>query len=229
RALQDFVSPRGRVDALYASGGGVRNVTLMTALRRRLEGIKVARLDDLGHRLAARGERVGPVEIVEARRLAAMRLEALSQAGGPAASHAGSLAVEQWLALAAIETAPAARREAVGSALVVADRNLATFGHSARRSSDRLRAIRALREIDPGAASAASVVDAVIAARVLQPNDVSLHAAWGDACADAGDLEAARRAWRRALDLDAALELDPLVQMPAAQRAAIEAKLAEAP
>ncbi len=188
-----------------------------------------APLDDLGRRLAARGERVGPVEIVEARRLAAMRLEALSQAGGPAASHAGSLAVEQWLALAAIETAPAARREAVGSALVVADRNLATFGHSARRSSDRLRAIRALREIDPGAASAANVVDAVVAALVLQPNDVSLHAAWGDACADAGDLEAARRAWRRALELDAALELDPLVQMPAAQRAAIEAKLAEAP
>jgi hypothetical protein len=42
------VTPRGRVDALYASGGGVRNVTLMTALRRRLDGIKVARLDDLG-------------------------------------------------------------------------------------------------------------------------------------------------------------------------------------
>ena len=188
-----------------------------------------APLDDLGHRLAARGERVGPVEIVEARRLAAMRLEALSQAGGPAASHAGSLAVEQWLALAAIETAPAARREAVGSALVVADRNLATFGNSARRSSDRLRALRALREIDPGAASAANVVDAVVAALVLQPNDVSLHAAWGDACADAGDLESARRAWRRALELDAALELDPLVQMPPAQRAAIEAKLAEAP
>ena len=48
RSLHDFVSPRGRVDALYASGGGVRNVTLMTAVRRRLEGIKVARLDDLG-------------------------------------------------------------------------------------------------------------------------------------------------------------------------------------
>jgi anhydro-N-acetylmuramic acid kinase len=36
------------VDAVYASGGGVRNVTLMTALRRRLEGMSLARLDELG-------------------------------------------------------------------------------------------------------------------------------------------------------------------------------------
>jgi len=48
RALREWVTPHGRVDALYASGGGVRNVTLMTALRRRLDGIKVGRLDDLG-------------------------------------------------------------------------------------------------------------------------------------------------------------------------------------
>ena len=48
RAVREFVAPRGRVDALYASGGGVRNVTLMTALRRRLDGIRVGRLDDLG-------------------------------------------------------------------------------------------------------------------------------------------------------------------------------------
>ncbi len=48
RAIRDFVVPRGHVDAVYASGGGVRNVTLMTALRRRLEGIRFARLDELG-------------------------------------------------------------------------------------------------------------------------------------------------------------------------------------
>jgi anhydro-N-acetylmuramic acid kinase len=48
RALRDHVEPRGNVDALYASGGGVRNVTLMTALRRRLEGVRVTRLDELG-------------------------------------------------------------------------------------------------------------------------------------------------------------------------------------
>jgi anhydro-N-acetylmuramic acid kinase len=48
RALQDYVTPHGKVDALYASGGGVRNVTLMMALRRRLDGIRVERLDELG-------------------------------------------------------------------------------------------------------------------------------------------------------------------------------------
>mgnify|MGYP001250090927 CR=1 FL=1 len=48
RAIRDFVAPLGKVDALYASGGGVKNVTLMTALRRRLEGVRVDRLDELG-------------------------------------------------------------------------------------------------------------------------------------------------------------------------------------
>jgi anhydro-N-acetylmuramic acid kinase len=46
-AIGRFLSPRG-VDAVYVSGGGVRNATLMVALRRRLEGITVKRLDDLG-------------------------------------------------------------------------------------------------------------------------------------------------------------------------------------
>ena len=48
RALREFVLTRGAVDAVYASGGGVRNVTLMTALRRRLEDIPLRRLDELG-------------------------------------------------------------------------------------------------------------------------------------------------------------------------------------
>lgn len=47
-AVRTYLVPRGGVDAVYASGGGVRNATLMVALRRRLEGIKVARLDALG-------------------------------------------------------------------------------------------------------------------------------------------------------------------------------------
>ena len=46
-AIGRFLSPRG-VEAVYVSGGGVRNATLMVALRRRLEGLKVRRLDDLG-------------------------------------------------------------------------------------------------------------------------------------------------------------------------------------
>lgn len=47
-AIRRFLVPRGVVDAIYASGGGVRNATLMVALRRRLEGIRVERLDTLG-------------------------------------------------------------------------------------------------------------------------------------------------------------------------------------
>ena len=48
RALRDFVEPHGRVEALYASGGGVRNMTLMTAIRRALGDVHVDRLDVLG-------------------------------------------------------------------------------------------------------------------------------------------------------------------------------------
>ncbi len=46
-AIGRFLSPRG-VDAVYVSGGGVRNATLMVALRRRLDGVAVRRLDELG-------------------------------------------------------------------------------------------------------------------------------------------------------------------------------------
>ncbi len=46
-AIGRFLSPRG-VDAVYVSGGGVRNATLMVALRRRLDGVTVRRLDELG-------------------------------------------------------------------------------------------------------------------------------------------------------------------------------------
>ena len=46
-AIGSFLVPRG-VDAVYVSGGGVRNATLMVALRRRLDGIRVDRLDELG-------------------------------------------------------------------------------------------------------------------------------------------------------------------------------------
>ncbi|MCC6349666.1 MAG: anhydro-N-acetylmuramic acid kinase [Candidatus Eisenbacteria bacterium] len=46
-AIGRFLSPRG-VEAVYVSGGGVRNATLMVALRRRLEGVTVRKLDDLG-------------------------------------------------------------------------------------------------------------------------------------------------------------------------------------
>jgi anhydro-N-acetylmuramic acid kinase len=48
RAVREHLSTRGKVDAVYASGGGVRNVSLMMALRRRLDGIRLERLDVLG-------------------------------------------------------------------------------------------------------------------------------------------------------------------------------------
>jgi len=48
RAVREHLEPRGKVDAVYASGGGVRNVSLMLALRRRLDGIRFERLDELG-------------------------------------------------------------------------------------------------------------------------------------------------------------------------------------
>ncbi|HTR96820.1 MAG TPA: anhydro-N-acetylmuramic acid kinase [Candidatus Acidoferrales bacterium] len=47
-AIRQFVRPRGAVDRIYASGGGVRNATLMAALRRELGGIPLERLDMLG-------------------------------------------------------------------------------------------------------------------------------------------------------------------------------------
>jgi len=47
-AVREHLLPRGKVDAVYASGGGVRNVSLMLALRRRLDGIRLDRLDVLG-------------------------------------------------------------------------------------------------------------------------------------------------------------------------------------
>ena len=46
-AIRRFLAPRG-VDAVFASGGGVKNRTLMAALERRLEGIRLATLESLG-------------------------------------------------------------------------------------------------------------------------------------------------------------------------------------
>ncbi len=54
RAVRRFLLPRRGVDAVYASGGGVRNATLMVALRRNLDGLRVERLDDIGVRSDAK-------------------------------------------------------------------------------------------------------------------------------------------------------------------------------
>jgi anhydro-N-acetylmuramic acid kinase len=47
-ALQRFIVPRGRPDAVYVSGGGVRNRTLMAALERRIGGVKLQPVAALG-------------------------------------------------------------------------------------------------------------------------------------------------------------------------------------
>lgn len=46
-AVREHLIPRGGVDALYASGGGVRNTSLMVALRRNLPDVRIERLDVL--------------------------------------------------------------------------------------------------------------------------------------------------------------------------------------
>lgn len=53
-AVRSFLVPRGGVDAVYASGGGVLNATLMAALERRLAPIPVRSTEHLG--LAAAGK-----------------------------------------------------------------------------------------------------------------------------------------------------------------------------
>jgi anhydro-N-acetylmuramic acid kinase len=47
-AIREHLEPRGGVDAVYVSGGGVRNPTLMRALTRQLEPLRLERLDALG-------------------------------------------------------------------------------------------------------------------------------------------------------------------------------------
>ena len=85
--------------------------------------------------------------------------------------------------------------------------------------------MRALREVDREAVPPQRLAEAILATLAMQPQDVSLHLDLGDAFAEAGDRDAAQQAWRRALELDAALELDPLVQMPESERRAIETRI----
>jgi anhydro-N-acetylmuramic acid kinase len=54
RSVDRFVRPRGPLDAVYVSGGGVRNATLMAALTRLLAPGRVAPLSELGVEPAAK-------------------------------------------------------------------------------------------------------------------------------------------------------------------------------
>jgi anhydro-N-acetylmuramic acid kinase len=53
-AVEQFVAPRGGVDAVYASGGGLENPSLVAAIKRRLDPVPVRPLDDLGVPAAAK-------------------------------------------------------------------------------------------------------------------------------------------------------------------------------
>jgi len=53
-AVTRFLSPRGGVEAVYASGGGVRNPALMAALARRLAPARLAPAESLGVRSDAK-------------------------------------------------------------------------------------------------------------------------------------------------------------------------------
>jgi anhydro-N-acetylmuramic acid kinase len=48
RAYQEFVLPRHAIDEVIISGGGVHNLTLLSALRQELGGLPVRPFDDLG-------------------------------------------------------------------------------------------------------------------------------------------------------------------------------------
>jgi anhydro-N-acetylmuramic acid kinase len=48
QGIERFLTPRGAVGAVFASGGGVRNATLMAALGRLLAPVRVRPLSDLG-------------------------------------------------------------------------------------------------------------------------------------------------------------------------------------
>jgi anhydro-N-acetylmuramic acid kinase len=53
-AVEQFVAPRGGVDAVYASGGGLENPSLVAAIKRRLDPVPVRPLDALGVPAAAK-------------------------------------------------------------------------------------------------------------------------------------------------------------------------------
>lgn len=177
-------------------------------------------LDEVGRAIEER--RAPALDPLAARRRAAARLSALADEGGPAAARAGSLALEQLLAVAA-ETGT---REDLAAARTRAEANLA-FGRSARRLAERARVLLVWRAIEPGAVDPRGLAEAIAQALVLQPQDVGLWIDLGDARRDAGDLDDARAAWRTALEVDAALALDPLVRLPETRRRELEVRLAE--
>ena len=111
-------------------------------------------LDEVGRAIEER--RAPALDPLAARRRAAARLSALADEGGPAAARAGSLALEQLLAVAA-ETGT---REDLAAARTRAEANLA-FGRSARRLAERARVLLVWRAIEPGAVDPRGLAEAI--------------------------------------------------------------------
>jgi anhydro-N-acetylmuramic acid kinase len=53
-AVEQFVAPRGTIDAVYVSGGGLENPSLIAAIKRRLDPVPVRTLNELGVPAAAK-------------------------------------------------------------------------------------------------------------------------------------------------------------------------------
>lgn len=168
-----------------------------------------------------------PQAVRDARSRAADRLAALAAGGRRAASHAASLEVAQRLAIALGGPGPdaAATRAAFAASLAAADEAIAQFGPSAERLSDRAMVLAAWRRAQPGEVAAEALAEALRQAIARHPGDPLRWLELGDALRDAGEAEAAREAWSRAIEFDEARELDPLVRLPEATRRAIAERL----
>lgn len=164
-------------------------------------------------------------EVLAARRVAADRLAALAASANRAASHAAALEVEQRLAIAAATADRAETSAALAEALAAAEESLRRFGPSAKRLADRAGVLAAWRRVQPGEVPPEVLLEALQQAISRQPGDPLRWIELGDAHLAAGDGEAAAWAWRRAIEADDARELDPLVQLPAAARRALLARL----
>lgn len=99
---------------------------------------------------------------------------------------------------------------------------------AAVRAELRFELARATRDESALAAALAAALSAAEDAMALEPLSPSRRIAVGDLLAVQGKLAEAVASWRRALELDQQRELDPITQMSAKERAAIEERIARA-
>ncbi|MBL9119774.1 MAG: hypothetical protein JNL80_07665 [Phycisphaerae bacterium] len=135
---------------------------------------------------------------------------------------------------AAIDQLVAASRE--GGRLDVERPSFAQAMHLSETSfehwrSPRFAAMRSdlryeLARAKPSSDTIASALAAVNDALAVEPFAASRHIARGDLLAASGEFAQAIASWRRAIEVDAQRELDPLTQLSPKERAAIETRIA---